>query len=71
MARDALARSREELSVCREQLVEGGAQLAAQQLALSERHERQRWEAMEAMAASAELRQRLAVAEATERRTRT
>ena len=65
MARDALARSREELSVCREQLVEGGAQLAAQQLALSERHERQRWEAMEAMAASAELRQRLAVAEAT------
>eukprot|EP00964_Phaeocystis_antarctica_P008324 scaffold4485_cov66-Phaeocystis_antarctica.AAC.1 len=65
MARDALARSREELSVCREQLVEGNAQLAAQQLALSERHERQRWEAMEAMAASAELRQRLAVAEAT------
>ena len=65
MARDALARSREEIGVCREQLVESGAQLAAQQLALTERHERQRWEAMEAMAATAELRQRLAVAEAT------
>ena len=65
MARDALAQSREELGVCRELLKESGAQLAVQQRASTERHERQRWEAMEAMAATAELRQRLAVAEAT------